>query len=246
MKISLFITCLIDQFFPQVGLAMVDVLTRLNVEVAFNPMQTCCGQPVFNSGFRSEARKVAEQFLAVCEHELETADYIVAPSGSCTTMVRRYYPELFADDAGMRKRAEWVGERCFEFSEFLVDVLHVESVGASFHDRVTYHDSCHLNRELGVWRAPRKLIEAVRGIEFVEMEGSDVCCGFGGTFAVKYPEISNAIAADKIANIKRSGADTVIACDAGCLMQMAGVLSRQDSNVRCLHIAELLASRETS
>ena len=246
MRVSLFITCLIDQLFPQVGVAMVDVLTHLDVEVVFNPGQTCCGQPAFNSGFRSEAREVAQQLLAMCERELETADYIVAPSGSCTTMIKRYYPELFADDAEMRKRADRVGERCLEFSQFLVDVLHVESVGASFHGRVTYHDSCHLLRELGVSRAPRKLIEAVRGIEFVEMEGSDVCCGFGGTFAVKYPEISNAIAADKIASIRRSGADTVIACDAGCLMQMAGVLSRQDSDVRCLHIAELLASCETS
>ena len=246
MRISFFITCLVDQLFPQVGVAMVDVLRRLDVEVAFNPTQTCCGQPAFNSGFRSEAREVAEQLLAACERELETADYIVAPSGSCTTMIKRYYPELFADDAEMRTRAERVGERCFEFSQFLVDVLHVESVGASFHGRVTYHDSCHLLRELGVSHAPRKLIEGVRGVEFVEMKGSEVCCGFGGTFAVKYPEISNAIAADKIANIRRSGADTVIACDAGCLMQMAGVLSRQDSNVRCLHIAELLASCETS
>ena len=246
MRVSLFITCLIDQLFPQVGVAMADLLTRLDVEVAFNPSQTCCGQPAFNSGFRSEAREVAQQLLAVCERELETADYIVAPSGSCTTMIKRYYPELFADDVEIRKRAERVGKRCLEFSQFLVDVLHVESVGGSFHGRVTYHDSCHLLRELGVSRAPRKLIKAVRGIEFVEMEGCDVCCGFGGTFAVKYSEISNAIAAEKIANIRRSGADTVIACDAGCLMQMAGVLSRQDSNVRCLHIAELLASCETS
>jgi len=139
-----------------------------------------------------------------------------------------------------------VGERCFEFSQFLVDVLRVESVGASFQGRVTYHDSCHLLRELGVSRAPRKLIEAVSGIEFVELEGSDVCCGFGGTFAVKYPEISNAMAADKAANIKRSGANTVVTCDAGCLMQTAGFLSRQGSEVRCLHLAELLAFRERS
>ena len=246
MKISLFITCLVDQFFPQVGVAMVDVLTRLGVQVAFNSTQTCCGQPAFNAGLRSEAREVAAQLLAMCEHELETADYIVAPSGSCTTMVKKYYPELFAHDAEMKKRAERVGERCFEFSQFLVDVLQVESVGASFQGRVTYHDSCHLLRELGVSRAPRKLIEAVSGIEFVELEGSDVCCGFGGTFAVKYPEISNAMAADKAANIRRSGANTVVTCDAGCLMQTAGFLSRQGSEVRCLHLAELLASRERS
>jgi L-lactate dehydrogenase complex protein LldE len=242
MKASLLVTCIVDQLFPQVGVAVVEVLTRLGVEVAFNPAQTCCGQPAFNSGFRREAREVAARTLALCERELETADYIVAPSGSCTTMVRRYYPELFDGDAEMKRRAERVAGRFFEFSEFLVDVLKVESVGASYSGRVTYHDSCHLLRELGVSAAPRKLLGSVAGVDFVELDGSDQCCGFGGTFAVKYPEISQAITADKVSKIRRSGAETVVACDAGCLMQMAGVLSRDGSAVRCIHLAELLAS----
>jgi L-lactate dehydrogenase complex protein LldE len=159
-------------------------------------------------------------------------------------MVRKFYPELFAHDEAIKQRAMLVGKRLFEFSEFLVDVLGVEDVGASFHGRVTYHDSCHLLRELGESRAPRKLIQAVRGVEFVELDHSDVCCGFGGTFAVKYPEISNAIATDKVASIEKSNAETVVTCDAGCLMQLAGVMERHGSTARCLHIAQLLASRE--
>jgi L-lactate dehydrogenase complex protein LldE len=244
MKVSLFITCIVDQMYPQVGEAMVGLLKRLGVEVRFNPEQTCCGQPAFNTGYRREARRVARQMLELFERELETADYIVAPSGSCTTMVKRFYGELFADEAATRARAARVGERLFEFSQFLVEMLGVEDVGASFQGRVTYHDSCHLLRELEVARAPRKLIKAVRGAEFVELEASDVCCGFGGTFSVKFPEISTAITADKVTNIERSGADAVVACDVSCLMQIAGLLSRRGMTVRCLHLAELLASRD--
>lgn len=244
MKVSIIITCLVDQLFPQVGVDMCEVLTRLGLQVEFNTAQTCCGQPAFNTGFRGAAREVALQLLSVCEQELETSDYLVSPSGSCTTMVRKFYPELFAHDEDTKQRAMLVGKRVFEFSEFLVDVLKVEDVGASFHGRVTYHDSCHLLRELGVSRAPRKLIQAVRGIEFVELDQSDVCCGFGGTFAVKYPEISNTIATDKVTRIKESDAETVVTCDTGCLMQLAGIMNRHEASVRCLHIAQLLASRE--
>ena len=242
MKVSIIITCLVDQLFPQVGVDMCEILTRLGLRVEFNSAQTCCGQPAFNTGFRRAAREVALQLLAVCEQELETSDYLVAPSGSCTAMVRKFYPELFAYDEAIKQRL--VGKHLFEFSELLVDVLKVEDVGASFHGRVTYHDSCHLLRELGVSRAPRKLIQAVRGIEFVELEHSDVCCGFGGTFAIKHSEISNAIATDKVASIRKSDAATVVTSDAGCLMQLAGVMNRHGSTTRCLHIAQLLASRE--
>lgn len=244
MRVSLFITCLIDQMFPQVGVAMVELLERLGVEVTFNPAQTCCGQPAFNTGYRQEARQVAQHMLEVFERELNVADYIVAPSGSCATMVKQFYPALFAADAGLKSRAERISARLFELSQFLVDVLKVEDVGASFHGRVTYHDSCHLLRELGVARQPRKLIAAVRGVEFVEMDGADECCGFGGTFSVKYPEVSVAIGNEKVANIERSQAGVVVACDSSCLMQTAGLLDRRGSPIRCMHLAELLASRE--
>jgi L-lactate dehydrogenase complex protein LldE len=230
--------------YPQVGAAMVELLERLGVLVTFNAEQTCCGQPAFNTGYRREARQVAMHMLEVFESELKTADYLVTPSGSCATMVKKFYADLFADDAGLKARAASVGARLFELSQFLVDVLEVSDVGASFDGRVTYHDSCHLLRELGVSSAPRKLIESVRGVEFVEMDRADACCGFGGTFSVKYPEVSTAIGEEKVASIERSGASMVVACDSSCLMQTAGLLSRRGSNVRCLHLAELLASRE--
>jgi len=245
MKVSLFITCLVDQLYPEVGMAMSKLLTRLGVDVTFNAEQTCCGQPAFNTGYHHEARSVAEGMLKLFAQELESVDYIVAPSGSCVTMVKNYYPELFADDAEMKKLTDFVGPRLYELSQFLVEVLRVEDVGAAFNGRVTYHDSCHLLRELGLSRPPRQLINAVRGIEFVELEDADVCCGFGGTFSVKYPEISSAIAAEKITNIERSTADTVVACDASCLMQIGGMLSRKGSAVRTLHLAELLAGSDT-
>jgi L-lactate dehydrogenase complex protein LldE len=222
-------------------MAMFNLLTRLGVEVTFNAQQTCCGQPAFNSGYRREARSVAVQMLRLFAGELKSADYIIAPSGSCVTMVKKYYSELFTDDAQMQAEAEFIGARLYELSHFLVDVLGVEDVGASFAGRVTYHDSCHLLRELGVSEPPRKLIRAVRGADFVELDEADVCCGFGGTFSIKFPEISTAIAADKIASIERSGAEVVVACDASCLMQIGGLLSRKGSAVRSLHLAELLA-----
>ncbi|HJS23734.1 MAG TPA: (Fe-S)-binding protein [Pyrinomonadaceae bacterium] len=241
MKVSLFITCLVDQLYPEVGMAMATLLTRLGVEVSFNADQTCCGQPAFNSGYQPEARSVAEQTLNLLARELESVDYIVAPSGSCVTMIRKYYPELFADDPELKQQAESVGQRLYELSQFLVEVLGVRDVGAEFEGRVTYHDSCHLLRELGLSRPPRELINAVKGVEFIELDDADVCCGFGGTFAVKYPEISSAIATEKVTCIERSKADTVVACDASCLMQIGGMLSRKGSAVRTLHLAELLA-----
>ena len=222
---------------------MVDLLTRLGVEVSFNQEQTCCGQPAFNAGFRQQARDVATHMLDVFERDLESADYIVAPSGSCVTMVRKFYPELFAGTEHSA-RAERVSGRIFELSQFLVNVLGVEDVGASFRGRVTYHDSCHLLRELGVSSEPRGLINSVRGVEFVEMERADTCCGFGGTFSVKYPEISSAIAEEKVKSIENCEAATVVSCDSSCLMQIDGLLKRRGSGVRCIHLAELLASSE--
>jgi len=243
MRVSVFVTCLVDQLFPRVGEAMVETLCGLGCEVTFDPAQTCCGQPAFNSGYRREARAMAEHFVEVFERC--RADFLVAPSGSCTAMVRNFYPELFhaPEDAGWRARLERVRPRLREFSEFIVRELGVVDVGARFEGRVTYHDACHLLRELGVSDEPRRLIRAVRGVEFVEMEAPDTCCGFGGTFSVKYAEISDSILREKLARVERSGAQYVVANDSSCLMQVAGGLSRAGSSVKTMHLAELLASR---
>jgi L-lactate dehydrogenase complex protein LldE len=237
IHVSLFITCLVDQFFPSVGESMVNVLRRLGVKVEFNPAQTCCGQLAFNTGYRRYAVGVAKQFLDI----FADADYIVAPSGSCVSMVKHYYGELFQHDETLARRAQKVGSRVYEFSDFLVNVLRVEDVGARYAGRVTYHDACHLLRELRIAEAPRRLIKAVRGIEFVELDNADQCCGFGGTFSVKMAHISGAMLQDKIEGIKRSRAEAVVACDSSCLMQIAGALSRQRLNVKTMHLAELLA-----
>ena len=239
-RVSLFITCLCDQFFPVVGECAVAVLRRLEVEVTFNPAQTCCGQPAFNTGCRQEAREVAARVL----DQFQDAEYVVAPSGSCTTMVRVFYPELFADDPARRRQAEELRGRFFEFSEFLVKVLKVEDVGASFRRRVTYHDSCHLLRELGIESEPRKLLRAVKGIELVEMQDHQLCCGFGGTFAVKFPEVSVAMAEDKLRAAADAGAEVIVANDSGCLMHLAGAIHRRGLPLQTMHLAELLAKRE--
>ena len=250
MRVSLFITCLVDQMFPDVGEAMVTTLRRLGVEVSFNDKQTCCGQVAFNTGYRPEARTMAEHFIEVFEND--EADFIVAPSGSCTAMVRNYYGELFHDPPlplGEGLEQQWldrfsrVRSRLREFSEFIVNDLGVEDVRARFPARVTYHDACHLLRELGVSDQPRRLIRAVRDVDFVEMEAPDTCCGFGGTFSVKYGEISNAILQEKLARIKDSGVEYVVANDSSCLMQIAGGLSRANSAVKTMHLAELLAKQ---
>ncbi len=243
MRVSLFITCLVDQMFPDVGEAMVVTLRRLGVEVSFNERQTCCGQVAFNTGYRPEARSMAEHFITVFEND--RSDFIVAPSGSCTAMVRNFYGELFAgpDDGKWRDRLARVRPRLREFSEFIANELGVEDVGARFAHRVTYHDACHLLRELGISDQPRRLIGAVRDVDLVEMEAPDTCCGFGGTFSVKYGEISNAILQEKLARILNSGAEYVIANDSSCLMQIAGGLSRANSPVKTMHLAELLAKQ---
>jgi L-lactate dehydrogenase complex protein LldE len=243
MRVSLFITCLVDQMFPRVGVAMVATLRRLGIEVTFDDAQTCCGQPAFNSGYRKDARAMAEHFINVFERD--PADYLVAPSGSCTAMVRNYYGELFhrPGDEAWRERLIRVQGRLREFSEFIVRDLGVEDVGAHFAGRVTYHDACHLLRELRIADEPRRLIRAVRGLEFFEMEAPDTCCGFGGTFSVKYAEISNAILQEKISRIEQSGVEYVIANDSSCLMQIAGGLGRAGSKVKTMHLAELLAKQ---
>jgi len=240
MKASLFITCLVDNLFPQVGESMVRVLRKLGVEVYFPEDQTCCGQPAFNSGFHRDARMVAKRFLTVFDKE-DCA--IVCPSGSCTSMVKVFYKELFKDDGRSLQVAERLSSRTYEFSEFLVRVLQVEDVGASYNGKVTYHDSCHLLRELRIKDEPRRLIKSVKGVDFIEMNLHDACCGFGGTFSVKFPEVSISILDEKIRSIVESGADTVVSTDMGCLMHIGGVISRRKIPVKVMHLAELLASQ---
>jgi L-lactate dehydrogenase complex protein LldE len=241
MKVSLFITCLIDQLCPEVGRSTVEVLRRAGCEIVFDDRKTCCGQPAFNTGYRTEARKFAERFIEIFEET--DVEAIVSPSGSCTAMVKHFY-ELFPDDKAWRDRAENIAAKTHEFGGFLVNVLKAEDLGASFHGRVTWHDACHGLRDLCIKDEPRKLIGAVKNAEFVEMPNADACCGFGGTFSVKYPEISTAILDHKIEAIKNADVRAVISGDSSCLMQIGGRLSRLNSDVKTMHLAELLASRE--
>ena len=241
MRVSLFVTCLVDQLWPSIGVSAVEVLRRAGCEVVFDERQTCCGQPAFNTGYRSEARVMARRFIEIFEDA--GADAVVSPSGSCTAMVH-HFRDLFADDHGWRARAQALAARTHEFSAFLVNVLKVEDVGASFSGRVGWHDACHGLRDLNVRNEPRTLIRNVRGLEFVELANADACCGFGGTFSVKYPEISVAILDNKIDAIEQAGVRAIVSSDASCLMQIGGRLSRNGSAVKPMHLAELLAAQE--
>jgi L-lactate dehydrogenase complex protein LldE len=236
--VTLFIQCLIDAIYPEVAGAMTNVFRKLGISLTCPTDQTCCGQPAFNSGYRRQARIAAEHFIEV----FEDSQLIVCPSGSCVNMVRHHYAGLFEDDSSWLSRAQRLAGRIYEFSEYLVDVLGVEDLGARFDGRVTYHDSCHLLRGIGVGEQPRKLLRRVAGADFIEMRDSDYCCGFGGAFSVKYPDISNAMVSDKVKNIIDSGADAVVGCDMGCLMNIQGKLSRMGSPIKVMHIAQILDS----
>ncbi|HVB36948.1 MAG TPA: (Fe-S)-binding protein [Vicinamibacterales bacterium] len=241
MRVSLFITCLVDQFHPEVGLGMVRVLDRLGVECDVPLEQTCCGQPAFNSGCTAEARAVGRRFLKA----FRDSNTIVAPSGSCTAMAKVHLSSLFAPGTPEHTEARSIAARVHEFSEFIVKRLRVTDVGAVFPHRVTYHDSCHLLRELGIRDEPRQLLGGVRDLELVEMATADTCCGFGGTFAVKYPEISAAMGGDKLAAVDGTGAEFLVANDTGCLMHLRGLLARRNSPVRAVHLAQILAGEVT-
>jgi len=238
-RVSLFVTCIVDQIFPKIGLAVAEVLERLGFSVDFPEAQTCCGQPAFNSGYPDEARAVARHFLDV----FEASETIVVPSGSCASMISRHFPDLFRDDPPALARAESLARRVWEFSAFLTQVAGAEDVGARLDAVVTFHDGCHALRELGIQDGPRRLLARVRGLELREMQPAAECCGFGGTFSVKFAELSGAMARAKIDAIARTGADTVVSLDPSCLMQIRGALSRAGSNIRTLHLAEVLASR---
>jgi L-lactate dehydrogenase complex protein LldE len=235
MKVSLLITCLGDAFFPEVGVATVRLLRRLGVEVDFPPAQTCCGQPLFNSGYHADARELAKHTIRTFDNK----QLVVCPSGSCAAMVKLEYVDLFQNDLVWHGRAEELSRRTHELSDFLVNVLGVEEVGARYEGKVTYHMACHL-RGLGIRSEPERLLARVKGLEYVPLERSDECCGFGGSFSVRYPEISGAMVTDKAALIEKTGATTVVATDAGCLMNIAGCLRRRGSKVQPLHLAQVL------
>ena len=234
------ITCLGDMFFPEVGVAMVKLLRRLGVTVEFPQGQTCCGMPLFNSGYHHDAALVAQRTVGL----FAGAEHVVVPSGSCAWMVKTEYPGLLKADPALKAAAEVLAKKTFELSQFLVDVLGVTSVESSFRGKVAYHDSCHLLRGLGESRAPRTLLRGVKGCELVELPGSDECCGFGGSFSVRLPEVSTAVLDKKLASAEGTGADCLVACDAGCLMQMGGGLTRRGSRVRAVHLAQILAPED--
>jgi len=229
-RIAFFIPCFVDQLCPQVGVDMARVLRRIGCEIDFPEDQTCCGQPAFNSGYWDDARAVAERFLRV----FDKAECVVAPSGSCVTMVRKFYPELLGTDAAALCKF-------YEFSEFLTNVAKIDDVGATFPHKVTVHDSCHALRELGIGAGPRSLLTKVKGLELVEMTHADECCGFGGTFAVKFGMISAAMGETKSQNAIATGAEYVTSIDPSCLMHLDGVLRKQQLPLKTIHLASILA-----
>lgn len=236
-RVALFVTCLVDLFRPSVGFAAVKLMQDAGCMVEVPEAQTCCGQPAYNSGDRADTIAIARQVIAA----FEGYDYVVAPSGSCAGMISKHYAELLADDPDWADRATALGARTHELVSFLTDVLEIKAVDAAFAGTVTYHDSCSGLRELGIHGQPRALLDGVEGLHLRELEDANVCCGFGGTFCVKYPDISNNMVSNKMEKIVATGAETLLAGDMGCLMNMAGKLQRDGANVRVRHVAEVLA-----
>ena len=242
MRVALFVTCLVDLFRPTVGFAAFKLLEDAGCTVEVPRRQTCCGQPAYNSGDRADAKAIALQvFDAFAGY-----DYVVAPSGSCAGMLRVHYPELFADDAGNLPRAKELAERSWELVSFLVDVCGMQAVAAAWQRRITYHDACSGLRELGVKLQPRQLLGSVTDLSIEELPGAEVCCGFGGTFCIKYPEISDKMVTDKAVDIAATGAEAVLAGDLGCLLNIAGKLYRLGRLIEVRHVAEVLAGMADS
>ena len=238
-NVGLFVTCLVDLMRPSVGFAAVELLEAAGCKVAVPAAQTCCGQPAYNMGDRADTREIARQTVKA----FRDFDYVVAPSGSCAAMIKEHYPALFAGEPELQSQAEALAEKTHELISFLADVLKVEGVDAQYRGKVTYHDSCSGLRELGVKQQPRRLLASVEGLELVELQEAEVCCGFGGTFCVKYPEVSNKIVETKAEHIEGSQADLLLAGDLGCLMNMAGKLKRRGAKVEARHVAEVLAGK---
>jgi L-lactate dehydrogenase complex protein LldE len=237
MNVQLFIPCFVDQLYPQTAFNMVKVLEKCGCTVSYNSNQTCCGQPAYNAGFWDDAKDVCSKFIK----DFSGSDYIVAPSASCAGFVRNYYPKLF-DDSSLRNEAKELQNRTFEFTEFLVNVLKVEDVGASLTAKATYHDSCAGLRECKIKEEPRKLLQRVRGLQILEMHDVETCCGFGGTFAVKFEPISISMADQKVSNALATGAEYIISTDLSCLMHIDGYIRHKNLSLKTLHIADVLAA----
>ena len=236
-RVGLFVTCLVDAMRPQIGFASIKLLEEAGCDVSVPLAQTCCGQPAFNSGDDATARAIARQIVDL----FAGFDYLVAPSGSCAGMIKENVPVLLADDPEYGERARELAGKVFEILSFLHDVLHFTPAAPPFKVVATYHDSCSGLRELGIMEQPRSLLSGIEGLELVPLAGNDICCGFGGTFCVKFPDISNAIVTEKTKSIQATGADVLLAGDLGCLMNMAGKLSREGAKTRCYHTVEVLA-----
>ncbi|WP_256757534.1 (Fe-S)-binding protein [Cohnella sp. WQ 127256] len=235
MKVSLFVTCLSDAIYPRVSEAMVRLLARYGVEVSFPKVQTCCGQPAFNSGYWDDARTTAKTIIEA----FDDCDFVIAPSGSCTYMIH-HYPKLFEDDKVLHEKAIKLQNKSYEFTQFLIHVLGVSDVGATFPHKVTYHPSCHGSRLLGIQDEPHALMSKVKGLEFVPLPFAEDCCGFGGTFAIKMSEISGAMVSEKVDHVKETEAEVLVGLDMACLMNIAGNLRYRNEPVRVMHLAELL------
>lgn len=237
MNVQLFIPCFVDQLYPDAAFNMVKVLRKAGCTVSYNANQTCCGQPAFNAGFWDDSRTICSKFL----NDFSGDDYIVAPSASCVGFVRNYYSKLFADSAELAK-AKAIGERIYEFSDFLVNVLGVTAFGARLMGTATYHDSCAALRECNIKQEPRQLLANVAGLELVELQDVETCCGFGGTFAVKFEPISIGMGEQKVEHAVATGADYLISTDQSCLMHLDGYIKKQGQRIKVLHLADVLAS----
>ncbi len=237
MNVSIFIPCFIDQLYPQVGMNMVKVLEKVGCDVQYNSNQTCCGQPAFNAGFWGEAKEVCNKFIK----DFNNAEYIVAPSASCVGFIRNYYPKLF-DNSSYHNAVKALTNKTFELSEFLINVLKIDDVGASFPAKVTYHDSCAALRECKIKTEPRQLLNKVKGLQLLEMNDNETCCGFGGTFAVKFEPISVAMGDQKITNAIVTEAEYIVSTDMSCLMHIDGCIQHKGSKLKVLHLADVLAN----
>lgn len=237
MRVQLFIPCFVDQLYPETAFNMIKVLEKACCDVAYNINQTCCGQPAFNAGFMQECKSVASKFVK----DFDTADYIVAPSASCVGFVRNYYSGFF-EDSSQSHQVNGITKRIFEFTEFLTNVLKIENFGAELNLKATYHDSCAGLRECKIKEGPRSLLDKVKGLEMVEMADTETCCGFGGTFAVKFDTISQAMAEQKINHAMETGASCIISTDLSCLMHLQGVITKKGLPLTTMHIADVLAS----
>lgn len=235
-KVSLFIPCTVDLLMPQVGVATATLLERLGVDPAYHPAQTCCGQPLFNAGYHAQARRAAKHFITTFRDD----DVVISPAGSCVYMVKQHYPELLKDEPAWYTLALCLAKRTFELSQYIVDTLGITDVGATYQGTVTYHESCHILRGLGVSLQPQQLIRNVRGTQYVTLANAQSCCGFGGEFAAKYPDISCALVQDKVQSFLASPADLLLVSEPGCLLNIGGYLHRHHPDKRAMHLAEFL------